>query len=40
MGVRCERCWTTDAIKIKEGETINRIATRPRYYGLPLLEHI
>lgn len=37
---KCERCWTTDALKIKEGETINRIATRSRYYGLPLLEDL
>lgn len=37
---RCGRCWSTDALKIKDGETIKTIESKPKYQGLPLLEDI
>ncbi len=33
---RCGRCWSKDALKIKDGETIKAIESK-RYEGLPLL---
>lgn len=36
---RCGRCWSTDALKVKEGETIKKVEYK-RYEGLPLLDHL
>ena len=38
--VRCGRCWSTDALKVKEGETVKMVGEYKRYFGLPLLDHL